>query len=152
MMLRAWWVRSLWSGAEGLLEHVPLVKTIYGSLKDLMTFFAEGDRKRELNQVVVVRLGDPPAQLIGLVTNDDAKEITGRDADTDQVAVYLPMSYQIGGFLVLVPRDAVERIELSVEDALRTIVTAGLSTRPSASGKAQAVTPNEGAPPSRRRR
>ena len=43
------------------------------------------------------------------------------------VAVYLPMSYQIGGFMVLVPRAALEPVDLGVEDALRTIVTAGLS-------------------------
>ncbi len=126
-VLRAWWVRALWSGLEHLLEHIPLVKTIYGSVKDLMTFFASGEGKQKLDQVVMVRFGDPPVQLMGLVTSEDAKQITGRDSDSSQVAVYLPMSYQIGGFMILVPRDAIEPIDLGVEDALRTLVTAGLS-------------------------
>jgi len=134
IVLRAWWARSVWLGIEGLLGHIPLVKTIYGPVKDLMTFFAEGDRKRQLSQVVMVRIGEPPLQLMGLVTKDDAQEVTGRDADADQIAVYLPMSYQIGGFMVLVPRDAVEYLELSVEDALRAVVTAGLSNSPPAPG------------------
>ena len=135
MILRAWWVRSLWSATERLLDRVPLVKTIYGSIKDLMSFFASGDRKSELNQVVMVSMGDPPIKLIGLITNDDATEVTGRDSDADQVAVYLPMSYQIGGFMVLVPRDSIERLELGVEDAFRTVVTAGLSNKAPAAAK-----------------
>lgn len=135
MTLSAWWVRSLWTAAERLLDRVPLVKTIYGSIKDLMSFFADGDRKSELNQVVMVRLGDPPVKLIGLITNDDAAEITGRASDSDLVAVYLPMSYQIGGFMVLVPRGAIEPLELGVEDAFRTVVTAGLSNMAPAAAK-----------------
>jgi len=127
MILRAWWVRSLWAGIEGLFEHIPLVKSIYGSVKDLMTFFAEGESKRELNQVVLVRVGDPALQVLGFITSDDAKEVTGRSEEADKVAVYLPMSYQIGGFMVIVPRDAIDCVDLSVEDALRTVVTAGLS-------------------------
>lgn len=128
-MLRAWWLQALWSKAEALVERVPLVKTIYGSVRDLMTFFTEGDRKRELDQVVMIRLGDPPVQLLGLVMNDHAQELTGRQEDAGQVAVYLPMSYQIGGFMVLVSRDAIERVDLSVEEALRTIITAGIAKK-----------------------
>jgi uncharacterized membrane protein len=44
------------------------------------------------------------------------------------VGVYLPMSYQIGGYTVFVPRSSVERIEMSVEDAMRFVLTAGMSS------------------------
>lgn len=125
---RASWVRALWSGVENLLARIPLVKTIYGSIKDFMGFFAEGDRKSELDQVVIVRFGSPPLELLGLVTSTDVERITRRgEEDSDRVAVYLPMSYQIGGFMILAPKDALERVDIGVEEALRIIVTAGMS-------------------------
>ena len=39
--------------------------------------------------------------------------------DTDRIAVYLPMSYQIGGYTVLIPRSQVKPLDISVEDALQ---------------------------------
>ena len=41
--------------------------------------------------------------------------------------MYLPMSYQIGGFMVLVPRSAVEPVEMSVDAALKLVITAGMT-------------------------
>jgi uncharacterized membrane protein len=43
------------------------------------------------------------------------------------VTVYLPMSFQIGGFIALLPRHAVQPINMKVEDALRYILTAGIN-------------------------
>ncbi|MCA8958662.1 MAG: DUF502 domain-containing protein [Planctomycetes bacterium] len=130
LVLRAWWVRSLWNAFEELFERIPLVKTIYGAVKDMMSFFGGDERRQQLDQVVMLRWGDPPVQLLGLVTNEDARKVTGRDADEGQVAVYLPMSYQIGGFTLLVPRSAVTATELSVEEGMRFAMTAGVRSMP----------------------
>ena len=42
--------------------------------------------------------------------------------------MYLPMSYQIGGYTVFVPRNAVEPVGMSMNDAMRFAITAGMST------------------------
>jgi len=42
--------------------------------------------------------------------------------------VYLPMSYQIGGYTVLVPRSACKPVEMSREEAMKFILTAGLKS------------------------
>lgn len=47
--------------------------------------------------------------------------------DDQRVAVYLPMSYMIGGYTLLIPRSQITPIDLSFEDAMRFAVTAGLS-------------------------
>ena len=65
--------------------------------------------------------------LIGFVTREDFRGTPFGLADADTVAVYLPMSYQIGGYTVLLPRRLIEPIDMSVEDALRFAVTAGMS-------------------------
>jgi uncharacterized membrane protein len=50
-------------------------------------------------------------------------------AKEDELLVYLPMSYQIGGYMIVVPRSMVEPVNLSVEDASRLVLTAGMSAR-----------------------
>ena len=45
----------------------------------------------------------------------------------DKVAVYLPMSYQLGGFTVIVPRSRIREVPMKAEEALRFCVTAGVS-------------------------
>ena len=65
--------------------------------------------------------------LLGFVTRssfDDAPAIPGGD---DRVAVYLPMSYQIGGFTVMVPRSSIADVDMSVEECLRFAMTAGVA-------------------------
>ncbi len=47
----------------------------------------------------------------------------------DKVAVYLPLSYQLGGYTVYLSKDRVKVIDMSVEDAMRRVLTAGLSTK-----------------------
>jgi uncharacterized membrane protein len=68
--------------------------------------------------------------VLGFVTREDFGTMPVGLGGPDVVAVYLPMSYQIGGYTVLLPRRLVEPVDMSVEDALRFTVTAGMSQIP----------------------
>ncbi len=112
---------------DRVLQRIPLVKTVYGAVQDLMAFFAKSEQD-SLNQVVVVTLGDTGYRLLGFVTRQDFSDVPAGIGDSDTVAVYLPMSYQIGGYTLLMPRSAVTPVDISVEDGMRFAVTAGMST------------------------
>jgi uncharacterized membrane protein len=127
---RLWLARKLLELLEGVIGRIPLVKTIYGSIKDLMGFFS-GDAKGELEQVVLVRFETPPMRMLGFVTREDLTS-TSPELDAEQIAVYLPMSYQIGGFTVIVPRSMVAPVAMTVEEAMRFAMTAGVSGKPAA--------------------
>ena len=60
--------------------------------------------------------------------------LPGFDAMQDRVSVYVSQSYNIGGLTLLVPRDQVEEVHVSVEDAMRFALTAGVSAEEAASG------------------
>jgi uncharacterized membrane protein len=122
---RFWLAQKLLDGFESLVARVPLVKTIYGSIKDLMGFFSSGGKK-DLEQVVLVRFENPTMRMLGFVTREDLTT-TSPDLDAEQVAVYLPMSYQIGGFTVVVPRSMLSPVAMTVEEAMRFAMTAGVS-------------------------
>lgn len=110
---------------ERLVERIPVVKTIYGASRDFMKLLPAGRKRRDLRRVVLARFGD--AQVVGFVTRDDASELGIVERQHDLVAVYFPMSYQIGGYTALVPRSRVVPLDLPVEAAMRMVLTGGLS-------------------------
>jgi uncharacterized membrane protein len=118
-------VQSALASWERFLERIPVVKTIYGATRDFVKLLPSGGKRRDLRRVVLARFGD--AQVIGFVTQDDASELGIVSARDDLVAVYFPMSYQIGGYTALVPRPRVSPLDIPVEAAMRLVLTGGLS-------------------------
>jgi uncharacterized membrane protein len=124
LLVNAYVVRRVLGLGESLLLRVPVVKTVYASIRDLTALVNTKDRKRELERVVMVRFG--PGRVIGFVTQENA-HVPGLDRGGEElVAVYLPMSYQIGGYTVYLPRDQIEATDLTVEQAMRIVITGGL--------------------------
>ena len=127
LMMNAWITRRLLVHAEALMQRIPVVKSIYGSLRDLASFMSRDNQKSGFHQVVVVSVTDR-IRLLGFVTREDFSSLPEKLGTSDTVGVYLPMSYQIGGYTVFLPRSAVEPIDMSVEDAMRFTLTAGMSS------------------------
>ena len=118
-------VQSALASWERFLDRIPVVKTIYGAARDFMKLLPTGRKGRDLRRVVLARFGE--ARVIGFVTQDDASELGIVEAQDDLVAVYFPMSYQIGGYTALLPRSRVAPLDIPVEAAMRLVLTGGLS-------------------------
>jgi len=127
-LVNAYIVRRVIARWEGFLERIPVVKTIYGATRDFAKLLPTGGKRQDLKRVVLARFGD--ARIIGFVTRDDASELGIVAAKEDLLAVYFPMSYQIGGYTALLPRESVEPLDLPVETAMRMVLTGGLSGGP----------------------
>ena len=125
LAVNAWIVQRLIVIGERLLKRIPLVKSIYSALSDFMEYFTATRQQKDLNNVVVVTFNQ--MRLIGFLTNEKVNEIPALVNSEDLVSVYLPMSYQIGGYTIYIPNSQIERIDMSVEDAMRLVLTAGLS-------------------------
>lgn len=127
LTLNAFLVRKLLALGERLADHIPMVKTLYGSLKDFIGFFAS-QRDSQFSQVVTLELefGGKPLRLIGFVTRNDFSGLPEGIGNDDDIAVYLPLSYQIGGYTVIVPRSAVKPVAMSPHRAMGFVVTGGM--------------------------
>jgi uncharacterized membrane protein len=130
--LNVWGMRALYEWLENLIDRIPMVKSIYGSVRDLLSFFADS-QDQDTRQVVVATFGEGPhrMQLLGFITRerfDNLPQGLGDDTSGEYVAVYFPMSYQIGGYTILLPRESLQPIDMTTEQALRFAVTAGMST------------------------
>ena len=103
-----------------------------GALRDFMNFLSR-PQEQGLHQVVLVRLGDTDLRVMGFVTREDLAGLPPGMGEPGMILVYLPMSYQVGGYTALLPRDAVQPVDMSFEEAMRFTLTAGLSV-PAAKG------------------
>lgn len=127
LLARALVVRRLMEWGESLINRVPLVKVIYGSVRDF-TKFLSGSKEKSFRQVVMVSLNGMDAELLGFVTREDLGDLSPAGRNGDRVAVYLPMSYQIGGYTLMVPRAWLRPTSLSVQEGMRFALTAGMIT------------------------
>ncbi len=114
---------ALW---DEFLERIPLVKTVYSAFRDIARLLPSGQGKRDLQSVVIWHVG--AARLLGFITRDDLPELEKQAGGVDLVAVYFPLSYMLGGVTVFLPKNAVERIDMPVEAAMRLVITGGMAT------------------------
>ena len=119
-------VKRLWEALQRIFERIPLVKTLYTAISDFLEFFSRP--KSEGSTVVGVDMGHD-ALLIGFITDESPAATLNIKDGPDRIAVYLPMSYQVGGYTLLVPRERITKLDLAVEDAMRLVLPAGIQGR-----------------------
>lgn len=114
---------------ERLLNRLPLIKTVYNAAKDFIGYFSPDSTA--MQKVVLVRLPGQDFELIGFVTRESFANLPFEPASADPVAVYMPMSYQLGGYTLFVDRSCLRPIDLTFEEAMRLVLTAAVTGRES---------------------
>ncbi|WP_309680261.1 DUF502 domain-containing protein [Polaromonas sp.] len=123
-------VRKLLSFAELPFTNLPVVKSIYSSLKSFADYFSPTGKQGE-QSVVILRMPGHALEIVGLITRRSFADLPPGFLPGERVAVYLPMGYMIGGYTVFVPTDWVQPIAMSVEEAMRSSLIAWMA-RPAA--------------------
>lgn len=123
LLMKAYIVRQAFALWERLLFHLPLVNGVYRALRDLFDFFSP--KQKAFGKVVTVNIAGMEA--IGFITQDNPSRLPDLFRDRDSVLVYLPMSYMIGGHTLLVPRANIHECKMSMDEAMRFVLTAGIA-------------------------
>ncbi len=113
--------RGLFGFFEGLLDRIPFVKTIYGSVKKLLAVLQDKP-KGEVQRVVLINFPTPEMKTVGLVTR------TFRDMDTGRelAAVYVPTTPNpTSGYLEIVPLENIISTNWTLDEAMTFIVSGG---------------------------
>ena len=118
-------MQKIFNLIEGPFQIVPVVRTVYTAIKDFTQYFTPSDKKQN-QSVVIVKMPDSPIEMVGLMTRDNLQGMPDGFTKEDRVAVYFPMSYQLGGFTVFIPREWVRPTNMKVEVAIRSALTAWL--------------------------
>jgi len=125
LLMHVYVVQRLFSKAEQLLYHTPLIKTIYRAFRDFFHFFS-ASKNNDFEQVVAVKL-DNGMQLVGFITQQHSEQLPQGLNVEGSVLVYLPLSYMIGGYTILVPQRNITPLDMSMEEAMRFTLTAGIA-------------------------
>ena len=113
---------------EGLLTRIPVVKSIYGSVKQVSDSLLSGSGMA-FKKVVLVRYPHPDAWSLAFQTNVP-DEVAG-ELDQEHVAVFIPTTPSpVNGFYFYVRRDQVIELDMSVDTAFKAIVSMGVVAAP----------------------
>ena len=126
LMMHAYIVQRLFAQGEKILYRMPLIKSVYRAIRDFFDYFSP-NKEKEFNQVVSVHIGDTGMQVIGFVTQSVTENLPEDFRGDDSILVYIPLSYMIGGYAELMPRSAVRPLNMSMDDAMRFTLTAGVA-------------------------
>ncbi|GAB6154319.1 DUF502 domain-containing protein [Desulfosporosinus burensis] len=117
-----WLTNKLLNYLDKLFIKVPLLGSIYGIIKDTVNSFSAN--KKGFSRLVVVNMSHE-FKLLGFLTNDEESAFIPKG----YVAVYLMQSMQWAGNLILVPEEKVQQLEVTSEEALKFIASAGLLSK-----------------------
>lgn len=120
------WIIKL---GESILNRMPVVRSIYGASKQILetVISTQSDAFRE---VVLVEYPRKGLWVIGFVTGGTKAEVARR-IDIDMVNVFVPTTPNpTSGFLLFCPRKDVIFMDMSVEDAVKLVVSGGIVTPP----------------------
>lgn len=121
LILNNWLMQRIYNALERILKRIPLLKTIYTSVTDLMSFFNQGG-KHEKGAVVMVEFQG--MKMMGLATRESFNDLPRGIGTEDEIAVFFPFGYQVGGITMILPKSSVTPIDMTIEKGLRFCVTA----------------------------
>ncbi len=116
-------LRPLFSLFDNILEHTPFIKTVYSSIKDLLSAFV-GSKKRFNKPVLITINKENNIQQLGFITQEDLSEL---NITKGTVAVYVPLSYSFSGNLIIIPADHITVVNASSSEVMKFIVSGGVT-------------------------
>jgi len=137
--------RSLLSWAEGLVDRMPIVRSVYNGLKQIAeTVFAQTETT--FDKACLVQYPRPGIWAIAFVSTQAKGEVARRiPHDKTIVSVFLPTTPNpTSGFLLFVPRQDIIELDMGVEDAAKLIISAGLVYPAGGEGAPIMTTPVQG--------
>ncbi len=114
--------KKLFDVLELKLENAPLIRHIYSPIKDFMNAFV-GNKKKFTKPVLVLTNPQANIQELGFITQDDLSDWDIKD----KYAVYLPYSYSFSGRLVIVGKEQVTLLKAEGGDAMKFIISGGVT-------------------------
>ena len=119
--------RTLWHFIERNLMRVPLVSKVYPYIKQVTDFFL-AKKSLEFSKVVAFEYPRKETWSVGLVTGSGLKRIANK-IQKEFLTVFVPTSpTPFTGYVIMVPRAETIELEMSIEEALRFVISAGVIT------------------------
>ena len=111
---------------ENLLRSIPVVRSVYAAIKDLVSAFALGGKGKTFRQVIMTEYPRKGLYCIGFVTNEMKCRLPDGSV-TELLNIYIPNPPNpTSGMLVLVPKQEAIKLDLSIEEGLKLVLSGGI--------------------------
>ncbi|HTS54144.1 MAG TPA: DUF502 domain-containing protein [Burkholderiales bacterium] len=112
---------------EGMVARIPVVKTIYNSVKQVSdTLFSS--RGQAFRKALLVRFPHSDAWTVAFLTGTPSGEVADK-LGSDRISVYVPTTPNpTSGYFLIVPRSEVIDLDLSVDEALKYVISMGVAS------------------------
>jgi uncharacterized membrane protein len=120
--------QKLFDLGDRIINRLPLIKTIYSAIKDFMGYLSP-DGSNAMSKVVLVKIPGQAFEMLGFVTREEFSRLPLNLTVDDPIAVYLPMSYQIGGYTLFLPRSCLTPVDISFEDGMKLVLTGSVASK-----------------------
>lgn len=122
--------RTLISTGEMMLDRMPIVRNVYRAVKQIFeSVVPKSGAENPFQKVAVMEFPSPGIYALVFITGAAAKEIAKVAPGDDLIAVFMPTHLMPpSGFTVFVPRKKVTQLDMTVEDAAKIILSAGMVT------------------------
>jgi len=116
--------RKLVGWGERSLNHIPLIRGIYTTVKEISQVFLS-DKRTVFRKVVLIRYPHPGCYALAFVTKEGS-EYFNRITENELVSVFLPTAPNpTSGYLLLIPKKDVIPVDISVEEGLKMVISGG---------------------------
>ncbi len=122
--------RQVLQWVEGVVERMPVVRSLYNGLKQIVeTMLSQSGTS--FQQACLVEYPRKGIWAVGFISTETRGELAHSTAETDLLSVFLPTTPNpTSGFLLFVPRRDVIPLEMTIEEAAKLVISAGLVTPP----------------------
>jgi uncharacterized membrane protein len=111
---------------ENLFLKIPFVASIYPSAKQLSQFLFQEEKQKRFKKVVLIQYPYEGSHSIGFITNEHIPEFD-KKADSALVNVFVPLApAPFSGVILLVPRNKIKVLDISIDKAIKFIVSGGV--------------------------
>jgi uncharacterized membrane protein len=127
--------RWLFRCLEQLLNRVPLINTVYSTVKQIVDTFSQ-QKQSVFQEVVLIEYPRPGCYAIGFLTGDSKGEVQ-QATGNHIVNIFIPTTPNpTSGFLLMLPEPDIIRLKMSISDGMKLIISGGAVVPEQKSGKA----------------
>ncbi|MBI4313439.1 MAG: DUF502 domain-containing protein [Candidatus Omnitrophica bacterium] len=118
-------VRNLFRAVDRWISRMPMVGKIYSAMREMSQAFS-GEKKSAFSRVVLIEWPGKGRYAIGFVTHEGVGEVQQKTPE-EVVNVFIPTTPNpTSGYLILVDRNAMIPLEMSVEDGMKLVISGGM--------------------------
>lgn len=117
------------SGIEKIFKKIPIVGTVFNSLKDIAEYVKSMRNPNAHGKSVIITFPNSDIKIAGFLTRDNLSDLPTTDDLSNRVAVYIPLAYMVGGgFTLFVRKDQVTDLDIPFERAMQLNLTAWMAS------------------------